>query len=189
MQKDDLIVQVDGNRVDTCDVFLQVRSYREEGEERKGEERALSGWKDSRMSVQQHDCSTIPADFIIKMDNLIIKLLQSSVVGMDPGGRLWPLAKCIFATFLVYYSAMRIKCPNHPTLNILNEKCNECDIRVSVLLEWGVQIGNKFKMDNIKAVMHGGESLIPLLLERVVILENCVTSQKQVRIQIAFQHL
>ena len=184
-----MIVQVDGNRVDTCDVFLQVRSYREEGEERKGEERALSGWKDSRMSVQQHDCSTIPADFIIKMDNLIIKLLQSSVVGMDPGGRLWPLAKCIFATFLVYYSAMRIKCPNHPTLNILNEKCNECDIRVSVLLEWGVQIGNKFKMDNIKAVMHGGESLIPLLLERVVILENCVTSQKQVRIQIAFQHL
>ena len=84
VQKDDLIVQVDGNRVDTCDVFLQVRSYREEGEERKGEERALSGWKDSRMSVQQHDCSTIPADFIIKMDNLIIKLLQSSVVGMDP---------------------------------------------------------------------------------------------------------
>lgn len=40
VQKDDLIVQVDGNRVDTCDVFLQVRPYREEGEERKGEEGA-----------------------------------------------------------------------------------------------------------------------------------------------------
>ena len=77
---------------------------------------------------------------------------------------------------------MRIKYPSHSTLNILSEKCNECDVRVSVLLEWGVQMGNKFKMDNIKAVTHGGESLIPLLLERIVILEDCVTSQKHVRL-------
>lgn len=143
--------------------------------------KALSGWKDSRMSVQQPDCSTRPADFMIKVNNLIVNLFQSSIFDMDPDGRLWKLAKCTF-TFLVYYSTMRIKYPSHPTLSILNEKCNECDIRVNVLLEWGVQIGNIFKMDNIKAVMHGGESLIPFLLERVVILEDCVTSQKQVRI-------
>ena len=41
VQKDDLIVQVDGNRVDTCDVFLQVRSYREE---RRGRGRKAMEW-------------------------------------------------------------------------------------------------------------------------------------------------
>ena len=143
--------------------------------------RALSGWKDSRMFVHQPDCTTIPAEFMIKVDNLIVKLFQSSVSGMDPRGRLWPLAKCIFASYLVNLSTIRVKYPNHPTLPILREKCDECDIRFSLLLEWGVQISKKFQSDNMRAVVQEGGSLIPLLLERVVVLEECVTSQKEVR--------
>ena len=134
--------------------------------------KALSGWKDSKVEVHQPDCSSIPAMFDTQVENLIVKLFHCSATDMCPDGKLWPLAKCLFATYLMHMSAMRIKYPNHMTLKAVAEKANECGLQMSLLLEWGNDVKNKFVSDNIKAVIDDGGSLIPIMLERIVILER-----------------
>lgn len=134
--------------------------------------RALSGWKDSKIAVIQPDCSTIPVMFDTQVENLIVKLFHCSVTDMCPRGKLWPLAKCLFATFLMHMSEMRIKYPHHMALKAMSEKCSECDLPFVLLLSWGDEIKNKFLIDNVRAVIDDGESLLPIALERIVILEN-----------------
>ena len=58
------------------------------------------------------------------------------------------------------------------TLKAVAEKANECGLQMSLLLEWGNDVKNKFVSDNIKAVIDDGGSLIPIMLERIVILER-----------------
>ena len=60
------------------------------------------------------------------------------------------------------------------------EKSQECGLSLSILLEWGTLIRNKFDADNIVAVVNDGGSLLPLLLERIVVLEKNARVQHEV---------
>lgn len=72
----------------------------------------------------------------------------------------------------MHMSDMRIRYPNHLTLKAVAEKAHECGLHMTLLLEWGREIKNKFVFDNMKAVVNDGGSLIPFMLERIVILEK-----------------
>ena len=69
--------------------------------------RALAGWKDSRVRVHQPDCVSLLGQNETQIENLIVKLFHCSVTELHPRGKLWPLAKCLFATFLMHLSEMR----------------------------------------------------------------------------------
>lgn len=126
--------------------------------------------------MHQPDCSSIPSGNETQVENLIVKLFHCSVGAMHPRGKLWPLAQCLFATYLMNLSDMRVKYPGHSTLRTVCEKSNECGTR----LEWGATVKNKFEVDNIKAVVDEGGSLLPLMLQRIVILENNVRVHQEV---------
>ena len=142
--------------------------------------KALSGWRDSRVKVHQPDCTSLPSGNETKIENLIIKLFHCSVCDMHPRGKLWSLAICLFSTFLMHLSEMRVKYPEHMTLRTVAEKSQECGLSLSILLEWGTLIRNKFDADNIVAVINDGGSLLPLLLERIVVLEKNARVQHEV---------
>ena len=143
--------------------------------------RALSGWKDSRVRAHQPDCASILGQNETQIENFIVKLFHCSVTEMHPRGKLWPLAKCLFATFLMHLSEMRIKYPEHLTLKTVGEKSLECGLNINILLGWGAMIRNKWTADNMTAAIDSGESLIPILLERVVLLEKNSKAQQEVR--------
>jgi hypothetical protein len=99
---------------------------------------------------------------------------------MHADGKLWPLALCIFATVLMHLPEMRSKFPLHEMLSILVEKANECDVTLKHLLEWGKAVKEKFNEINMEANLNMGETLIPVLLEKVVGLEKAVTRHEEV---------
>lgn len=134
--------------------------------------RALSGLKDSRVHVHQPDCASLLGWNETQIENLIVKLFHCSVAEMHPRSKLWPLAKCLFATFLMHLSEMRVKYSEHLTLRAVSEKSIECGLNMNILLEWGATIRSKWISDNMTAAIDSGESLIPFLLERVVMLER-----------------
>ena len=101
-----------------------------------------------------------------------MKLFQCSVQELHPRGRLWPLAKCLFATLLHYLPQLRSEYPSHSVLTVLAEKAAECDLSMSDLLRWSADVRDKFEKDNTEASHQNGETLIPVLLERIVILEK-----------------
>jgi hypothetical protein len=80
----------------------------------------------------------------------------------------------------MHLAEMRIKYSNHVTLKTVAEKCIECGLAMKTLLEWGSNIKNKFLVDNVKAAIEEGGSLIPIMLERIVALEKIVRSQQEV---------
>lgn len=146
-----------------------------------GAGRALSGWKNSRAHVYQPHCTPLIGGSETQIENLIVKLFHCSVAEMHPRGKLWPLAKCLFATFLMHLSEMRIKYPEHLTLRAVGEKSIECGLNINILLEWGALIRSKWTADNMTAAIDSVESLIPILLERVVMLEKNSKAQQEVR--------
>jgi hypothetical protein len=132
------------------------------------------------VTVHQPDCSTIPAMFQTQVENLIVKLFHCSVFDMNPHGKLWPLAKCLLATFLMHMSDMRVRYPHHKKLKAVAEKCNECGLHVTLLLEWGNEIRQKFMTDNVKAIIDDGGSLIPIMLEKMIIMQKNEKIQQEV---------
>ena len=99
---------------------------------------------------------------------------------MHANGKLWPLALCMFATVLMYLPEMRSKYPRHELLPILLDKANECDITLRDLLEWGKAVREKFNETNMEATLNTRETLIPVLLEKIVVLEKTVTGHQEV---------
>ena len=67
------------------------------------------------------------------------------------------------------------------TLKTVAEKSVECGLNINILLGWGAMIRNKWTADNMTAAIDSGESLIPILLERVVLLEKNSKAQQEVR--------
>ena len=143
--------------------------------------RALSGWRDSHVTVHQPECCFLNADNATQIDNLVVKLFHCSVPDMHANGKLWPLALCMFATLLMHFPEMRSKYPRHELLTILVDKANECDITLKELLEWGKAVKDKFHNSNMEANLNAGETLIPVLLEKIVVLEKVVASNQEVR--------
>ena len=87
----------------------------------------------------------------------------------------------MFATLLMYLPEMRSKYPRHELLTILVDKANECDITLKELLEWGKAVKDRFNDSNMEASLNAGETLIPVLLEKIVVLEKAVASNQEVR--------
>ena len=116
-----------------------------------------------------------------KVSNLIMKFFQCSVRNMPTRGKLWPLALCLFATLLMYLPEMRSRYPNRGVLHVLLEKSQECDIRLGQLLEWSKMVMVRFDHRNImEATLDEGQSLIPVLLEPIVILEKNAKASHEV---------
>lgn len=82
----------------------------------------------------------------------------------------------------MHLSEMRSKYSNHLAVKTVTEKSNECGISMNQLLEWGSEIKNKFITDNVRAVIGEGGNLIPILLERIVILERNARCHHEVSI-------
>lgn len=132
------------------------------------------------MTVHQPECCFLNADNATQIDNLVVKLFHCSVPDMHANGKLWPLALCMFATLLMYLPEMRSKYPRHELLTILVDKANECDITLKELLEWGKAVKDRFNDSNMEASLNVGETLIPVLLEKIVVLEKVVASNQEV---------
>ena len=97
--------------------------------------RALAGWRDSTVDVYQPVYCFMQSHNKVQIENLIIKLFQCSVQELHPRGKLWPLAKCMFATLLRYLPQLRTEYPSHSVLSVLAEKATKCDITMSDLLK------------------------------------------------------
>ena len=151
--------------------------------------RALAGWRDSHTNVFQPECCFITESNETQVSNLIMKLFQCSVRDMHTHGKLWPLALCLFATLLMHLPEMRSKYPNHGVLVVLMEKSQECDIKLGQLLEWSKAIKAQFDFRNMEATLNEGQSLIPVLLERIVILEKNAKASHEVWIQVICNRL
>jgi hypothetical protein len=109
-----------------------------------------------------------------------VKLFQCSVEELHPRRRLWPLAKCLFATILLYLPQLSSTYPTHGVLSVLVEKASECDLTMAKLLQWSVHVRNKFDSDNMEASHLEGEKLIPVLFERIITLERIVKNGHEV---------
>lgn len=116
----------------------------------------------------------------VKVTNAIVMLFQSSVAEMKPGGDLWPLALCLFASFLKDLREFHIKYPQNVAMIRLLEVCRDCKISMNQMLEWGDAVKAKWEADNLEAVVDSGSSLIPVLLEKVVDLQNQLKREQQV---------
>lgn len=99
---------------------------------------------------------------------------------MDTDGKLWPLAKCLFATLLMHLQEMRSRYPRHDVLPILLDKANDCGITLKDLLQWGKMVKERFTESNMIATLQTGETLIPILLEKIVVLDKTISSQQEV---------
>ena len=75
---------------------------------------------------------------------------------------------------------MRSTYPNHTVLRVITENTHECGITLAVLLQWSSSVKTKFENDNMEANLREGESLMPVLLERIIILEERVRSSQEV---------
>jgi hypothetical protein len=101
-----------------------------------------------------------------------VKLFQCSVEELHRRGRLWPLAKCLFAAILLFLPHLRSTYPAHGVLSVLVEKASEYDLTMANLLQSSILVRNKFDNDNMEASHQEGETLIPVLLGRIVTLER-----------------
>lgn len=151
--------------------------------------RALAGWRDSHTNVFQPECCFITQSNETQVSNLIMKLFQCSVRDMHTRGKLWPLALCLFATLLMYLPEMRSRYPNHGVSHVLMEKSQECDIRLGQLLEWSKMVKVRFDHRNMEATLDEGQSLIPVLLERIVILEKNAKASHEVCTNLVYNQL
>ena len=75
---------------------------------------------------------------------------------------------------------MRSTYPNHTVLRVITENAHECGITLAVLFQWSSSVKTKFENDNMEANLREGESLMPVLLERIIILEERVRSSQEV---------
>ena len=121
-----------------------------------------------------------------RIGNLVVKLFHCSVPDMHANGKLWPLALCMFATVLMYLPEMRSKYPRHELLTILIDKANERDISLKELLEWGKAVKERSNESNMEASLNTGETLIPVLLEKIVVLEKVVASNQEVHLNVIY---
>lgn len=71
-------------------------------------------------------------------------------------------------------------------MTILIDKANECDISLKELLEWGKAVKERFNESNMEASLNTGETLIPVLLEKIVVLEKVVASNQEVHLNVIY---
>ena len=88
----------------------------------------------------------------------------------------------------MYLPEMRSRYPKHELLPILLEKATECGINLKELLDWGREVKDRFKESNMEATLNTGETLVPLLLEKIVVLEKRVASHEEVHKYLGFTY-
>ena len=133
--------------------------------------KALSGWERTNRKIFQPSCTFMTQENSTKIENLIIKLFQCSVPQMNRAGKLWPLAKCLLATTLMYLSEMIREYPKHKILVVIRGMADDCGISMKELLQWGTEVKDKFVTDHAVATNHGSE-LLAVMFEKMVVMER-----------------